>query len=108
MAADLDPNAHFLVRLRVYHPVIAVIVAVYSLYLVRILFEQNNGLARKFLAALVIAGILQLFLGLINLLLLVPVPTQLLHLLTADLVWVIYILTTATVLAKTHPASQTL
>jgi heme A synthase len=108
MVADLDPNAHFLVRLRVYHPVIAVTVAVYSLYLVRILFEQNNGIARKFLAALVVVGILQLMLGLINLLLLVPVPTQLLHLLTADLVWIIYILTTATVLAKTQPSSQTL
>jgi heme A synthase len=92
----------------VYHPVIAVTVAVYSLYLVRILFEQNNGIARKFLAALVVVGILQLMLGLINLLLLVPVPTQLLHLLTADLVWIIYILTTATVLAKTQPSSQTL
>jgi cytochrome c oxidase assembly protein subunit 15 len=72
------------------------------------LFDQNNGIARKFLTALVVVGILQLMLGLINLLLLVPVPTQLLHLLTADLVWIIYILTTATVLAKTQPSSQTL
>jgi heme a synthase len=108
IVADLDPNAHFLVRLRVYHPVIALMVALYSLYLVRMLFVQNNGVARKFLTALVVVGILQLMLGLINLLLLVPIPTQLLHLLTADLVWVIYILTTATVLAKTQPSTQTL
>jgi heme A synthase len=104
IVADLDPNAHFLVRLRVYHPVIAVMIAVYSLYLVRVLYKQNNGTARKFLAALVIVGILQLAIGLINLLLLVPIPTQLLHLLTADLVWIIYILTTAAVLAKTQPS----
>jgi heme A synthase len=100
LAADMDPNAHFLVRLRVYHPFIAVIVAMYSLYLVRYLFKTNNALARKFLAALVIVGITQLVIGLINLLLLVPIPTQLLHLLTADLVWIIYVLTTAAVLAK--------
>jgi heme A synthase len=100
LAADKDPNAHFLVRLRVYHPIIAIIFALYSLYLVRILFNQNKGTARKFLTALVVVGILQLGIGLINLLLLVPIPTQLLHLLTADLVWITYILTSAAILAK--------
>jgi len=100
ITADLDPNAHFLVRLRGYHPIIAVVIAIYSLNLVRMLFNQNNGMARKFLAALVIIGVVQLTLGLTNLLLLVPIPTQLLHLLTADLVWITYILTTAVLLAK--------
>lgn len=100
IVADLDPNAHFLVRLRVYHPAIAIVVALYSLYLVRTLFQQKNGMARKFLVALVVAGVAQLVLGLTNLLLLVPITTQLLHLLTADLVWIIYVLTTATILAK--------
>ena len=99
-SADLDPNAHFLVRLRVYHPIIAVVIAVYSLYLVRMLFNQNTGMARKFLTALVIIGVTQLTIGLTNLLLLVPIPTQLLHLFTADLVWITYVLTTAVLLAK--------
>jgi heme A synthase len=103
--SDLDQNAHFLVRLRVYHPLIAVVVAVYSLYLVRRLLEQNQGLARKFLTMLVGVGLLQLSIGLTNLLLLVPLATQLLHLLTADLVWVTYILTTATVLANPQPST---
>lgn len=102
--ADLDPNANFLIRLRVYHPVIAVTMAVYSLYLVRMLLNQHNGVARKFLVALVIVGSLQLAVGLTNLLLLVPIPTQILHLLTADLVWITYVLTTAAILAKTQPA----
>ena len=105
LAADMDPNSHFLVRLRVYHPIIAVTIAIYSLYLVRMLFNQNKGLARKFLTALVVVGIVQLAIGLINLLLLVPIPTQLLHLLTADLVWITYVLTTATVLAVPKPLS---
>jgi heme A synthase len=103
LAADLDPNAHFLVKLRVYHPIIALGIAVYSLYLVRMLYNQNKGVARKFLIMLVIVGVLQLVIGLINLLLLVPIPTQLLHLLTADLVWITYILTTAVLLAKPEP-----
>lgn len=105
LAADMDPNAHFLVRLRVYHPVIAVIIALYSLYLVRMLFNQNRGIAHKFLIALVVVGIVQLVIGLINLLLLVPIPTQLFHLFTADLVWITYILTAAILLAKPEPIS---
>jgi heme A synthase len=107
--ADLDPNAHFLVRLRVYHPIIAIVVAIYSLYLVRMLFSQNKGVARKFLTALVVIGIIQLAIGMTNLLLLVPIPTQLLHLLTADLVWITYILTTAVLLAKPEtPTTESL
>ena len=105
LAADLDPNAHFLVRLRVYHPVIAVIVAGYSLFLVRILFAQNKGMARKMLTLLVIVGMLQLSAGLINLLLLAPIPMQMIHLFSADLVWITYILTTATILAKPKPST---
>jgi heme A synthase len=100
ITGDLDPNAHFLVRLRVYHPIIAIVIAIYSLYLVRMLFKQNTGIARKFLTALVVIGVIQLAVGLTNLLLLVPIPTQLLHLLTADLVWITYVLTTAVLLAK--------
>jgi heme A synthase len=100
IAADLDPNAHFLIRLRVYHPVIAVVVAGYSLFLVRTLFIHNQGLARKLLALLIVVGIVQLSLGLINLLLLAPIPLQIIHLLSADLVWITYVLMAAAVLAK--------
>jgi heme A synthase len=106
IVADMDPNAHFLVRLRVYHPIIAVFIAGYSLYLVRMLFNQNQGLARKLLTALIVIGFVQLSAGLINLLLLAPISIQLIHLFTADLVWSTYILTTAAILAKPQPLSN--
>ena len=106
--ADMDPNAHFLVRLRVYHPIIAVLIAGYSLYLVRMLYNQNQGLARKMLIALVFIGVVQLSAGLINLLLLAPIAMQLIHLFTADLVWITYILTTAAILAKPQPLPNVL
>jgi heme A synthase len=106
IVADMDPNAHFLVRLRVYHPIIAVFIAGYSLYLVRMLFNQNQGLARKLLTALIVIGFVQLSAGLINLLLLAPISIQLIHLFTADLVWITYILTTAAILAKPQPLSN--
>jgi heme A synthase len=100
IAQELDSNAHFLVRLRVYHPIIAVLAAGYSLSLVRLLYAQTQGLARKLLLGLAAAGSLQLGAGLVNLLLLAPIPMQIVHLLTADLTWIIYILAAAAVLAK--------
>ncbi len=106
IAADRDPNAHFLVRLRVYHPIIAVFIAGYSLYLVRMLYNQYQRLARRLLTTLVIIGLVQLLAGLINLLLLAPISMQLVHLFTADLVWITYILTTAAILAKPQPLSN--
>ena len=105
IAADMAPNAHFLVRLRVYHPIIAIVVAVYSLSLVRLLYEKNQGLARKLLGTLVGVGLLQLIVGLTNLLLLAPIPMQLIHLLSADLVWIVYVLTSAVILAKPQTLS---
>ena len=106
IAADRDPNAHFLVRLRVYHPIIAVFIAGYSLYLVRMLYNQYQRLARRLLTILVIIGLVQLLAGLVNLLLLAPISMQLVHLFTADLVWITYILTTAAILAKPQPLSN--
>lgn len=104
IAQDLDPNAHFLVELRVYHPLIAVAVAFYSLYIVRTLYNLNRGLARRLLAGLAGIGALQLAVGLTNLLLLAPIPMQMIHLLTADLVWITYVLASAAILAKPQPA----
>ncbi len=100
IAQELDANAHFLIRLRVYHPILAVLIAVYSLYMVRILYGKTQGLARNLLLALTAAGCLQLAAGLINLILLAPIFMQIIHLLTADLTWMLYISTAAAMLAK--------
>ena len=85
---------------------IAVLIAGYSLYMVRMLYSQNRGLARKLLIALVVIGLVQLSAGLVNLLLLAPITMQLIHLFTADLVWITYILTTAVILAKPQSLSN--
>jgi len=106
LAADADQNAHFLVRLRVYHPVFAVFIAIFSLYVVRLLYGKNQGVARKLLATLVIAGTTQLLLGLVNLLLLAPIPMQIIHLLSADTTWIIYVLTSAAILAIPQSNNQ--
>ncbi len=97
-AQDIRPGAHFLIELRVYHPVIAILVAIYTLYLVRSLYNRNWGFSRKMLVTLFIVGGAQILVGVTNLLTLAPIPLQLFHLFMADMVWIFYILTTAVLL----------
>jgi heme A synthase len=89
VAQDFSPQAHFLIRLRVWHPLIAIIVAFYTLFLAGLvaMFRVTNRI-RKIAAYLALCFVLQLLAGLVNLILLAPVWMQIIHLLLADLVWI--------------------
>jgi len=93
LAEQSDPGAHFLIRLRIYHPIIAIVVGVYSLYLARYLYGQFSGDTGKRLS--VILGtliVIQWLAGVTNVLLLAPVWMQVVHLFLADSVWISYVL----------------
>lgn len=91
-----DPNANFLINLRVVHPVIAILVGLYSLYLARGVWQNTSQPRTRRLAALLAAlVVIQWSAGVTNVLLLAPHWMQLLHLFLADLVWISYLLLTA-------------
>lgn len=98
---DFEATAHFLVRLRVWHPVIAIGVGFYVLFLagVAAMWEENRTI-RKFAMVVIGLVIVQWLAGLLNILLLVPVWMQLVHLLLADSVWVFWVLLSANVFAR--------
>jgi heme A synthase len=100
LAQDSDPNVHFLLRLRIYHPIIAIFVGVYTLSLASYIYGTFNGRTSRRLA-LTLAGlvVVQLTAGGINLLLLAPIWMQILHLLLADLLWISYVLLSASTLS---------
>ncbi len=102
---ELSPTAHFLVRLRIWHPVIAVLVGVYVFVLAGWLrgAAPEAWHATRRVQAIFLA---QLAVGAVNVLLLAPVWLQLVHLLVADLLWVAFVLLSARVLAApvtAHP-----
>ncbi len=86
---DLSPTAHLLVRLRVLHPMFAVLVACGMLVLAlgAMLRDSRAKVAQlgRLLGILILG---QLGVGVVNLLLLAPIPLQLVHLVMADLVWI--------------------
>jgi heme A synthase len=101
IADDLSPAAHFLQQLRVIHPIVAVLVAVFLLYARRaIALRRPSPEAKRLSNALGALLVTQLALGFINVALLAPVWMQIVHLLFADLVWIAFTLLAATALAE--------
>ncbi len=88
LPGGLDEAEHFLTRLRVAHPIVAVVVGVYVARLAwnrRI--DERSGRRRSSVVLLAFLAI-QFAAGPLNIALLTPVWLQLVHLLLADLVWV--------------------
>jgi len=89
LRADSSATAHLLIRLRVLHPAFALLTGLYLCVMVWAAGKQRPGAAETIWARTVIGLVLvQLSLGLLNLLLLAPVAIQLAHLLLADLLWI--------------------
>jgi cytochrome c oxidase assembly protein subunit 15 len=112
---DMSPTAHVLLRLRVLHPVLAVLVGagvVFSSALVARLRPSPE--VRRAAGLLGVLYAVQLVAGLVNLVLLAPVWMQLVHLLLADGVWIVLVRLSAAGLAadaprvdeKQHPVSM--
>jgi len=105
---DFEASSHFLIRLRVWHPFVAVGVGAYLIFLAQQLNAARPSVyVNRASWALRILYVLQLGAGILNLILLVPVAMQLIHLLLAELVWITLILLTAVTLAQSpQPAAK--
>lgn len=90
---DFSPSAHFLVRLRLWHPILALLTGFYLIFislLLRMFYEELW--IKRFSLLLIFIVVLQLIAGLLNLLLLAPVWMQIVHLFFADLLWILFVL----------------
>ena len=104
---DLSATKHFLVRLRVMHPVLAVLSSLYLLWLSsRFIARERASSVRRFGVALSVAIASQLALGLLNIALAAPGWIQLLHLLLAQGVWIALVLLCASALAAPSSLSS--
>jgi heme a synthase len=74
-AADLDPASHFLIRLRIWHPILAAVAGLVAVVTYRTPLVTGLVLAQ--------AG-----LGVMNLLMLAPLPLQMAHLLGSNILWI--------------------
>jgi heme A synthase len=87
LTQELAPGAHFLLRLRVWHPFIAVAVGLYVLLLTRLILRSRPVAADRLAQGVAVLVVVQLVAGAFNVALLAPVWMQLLHLFLACAVW---------------------
>lgn len=96
LAQDFAPTSHILLRLRTWHPFLAIAAGLYWLHLAQESRRRTRaGATRREPGAAHAVSLIvfvQLLVGLLNLALLAPVALQLLHLLLADLLWIAAVL----------------
>ncbi|NNF64987.1 MAG: heme A synthase [Acidimicrobiia bacterium] len=85
---DLSASSSFLVNLRVIHPVLAVGVAGFVIWVTQ---RFRDGAPRLATSVIVVVG-LQVLAGFVNVALLAPVWMQVVHLLLADVLWIAMVL----------------
>jgi heme A synthase len=103
---DFSPTAHFLIRLRIYHPLLAMLTGAFCLFVaIWTKGRAQSAFTRRFSAALFLSVLAQIGLGFLNVYLLAPIWMQLLHLLVSDLLWISLVLLACAVLGG--PATQT-
>ncbi|MFC1922495.1 COX15/CtaA family protein [Chloroflexota bacterium] len=104
---DFSSAAHFLIRLRILHPTIAILVSAYLFVLVNWVFGKEKKGNNIFLGRIIIVLLLlQLLAGFINVILLAPEWMQLVHLLLSDLVWISLVLFAAASLNRVSLVSS--
>jgi heme A synthase len=105
LQSDFSSTAHYLIRLRVYHPGIAISIGIYLL-LVTLYFRRqtNSPSVQQLTNGLFVLYFAQILLGIINVALLAPVWIQIVHLLVSNLVWITYVFLSSEILSSLLPS----
>lgn len=102
LAKDFSQTSHILLRLRLSHPILSILVSVYLIFLAGWLKKkfENSPSVTRWSNALSVLIIIQIAFGALTLLTLAPILMQLGHLLLADLIWISFVLMSANVLSE--------
>jgi heme A synthase len=104
---DFSATSHFLLQLRVIHPILAVLLGVYSIVAGALAAAWRPNRATRRLAWMLgaIFGA-QIVVGVVNVALLAPIFMQLIHLFMADMVWITLVLAAAAALSERAPLHE--
>ncbi|MFN0277117.1 MAG: COX15/CtaA family protein [Pyrinomonadaceae bacterium] len=94
---DFSPTSHLLLRLRLLHPITAILTSVFLIFLTGWLAKEcgNEKKISRWSNVLSILVLVQIAFGSATLLMMAPIVMQLGHLLLADLIWISYVLFSA-------------
>jgi len=100
---DETPIAALLVSIRAIHPAIAIGGGAVIFYLVHLAATQATGTTEKLALAIQCVIALQFLVGILNIVLLTPLETQIIHLTLADALWLLILIFSAHTLATLTP-----
>ena len=108
MAKDFSPTSHILLRLRLLHPITAIITSVFLIFLTGWLAKErgNDKKVSRWSNVLSVLVLAQIGFGSLTLLMLAPIILQLGHLLFADAIWISYVLFAAGFLSSEKPVVE--
>jgi cytochrome c oxidase assembly protein subunit 15 len=92
---ELSSEAPWLVQIRVIHPVVAIAVGFGVAYLVMRLSAKAVDRTKRMAGIIMGLVALQVFAGLVNVMLATPLETQIVHLAIADAMWIAYVVFSA-------------
>jgi heme A synthase len=96
LAQEFAPATHFLLRLRMAHPPLAILLGLFLLYAASsVVRVRPSAPVKRTAAAVAVLVLAQLLAGALNVALAAPVSMQLVHLLLANLLWIALVLMTA-------------
>jgi len=100
VAKDLSSASNVLVRLRLLHPIVAILTSVFLVFLTGWLAkEQDQPAVKRWSNVLAVLVLAQIAFGAATLFLLAPIIMQLGHLFLADAIWISYVLLAASFLS---------
>lgn len=94
------PAAPLLLRLRVIHPIVAIVGGIFVAWVAVRLTTDASQRSKRLSMALTLIVFSQMFVGIANIFLLTPLYMQVIHLMVADLLWIVFVVFGATVLEK--------
>jgi heme A synthase len=106
VVVEETPIASILVSIRGIHPALAIGGGIAVFLIVRYLAVGASGTARRL--ALIVQGTVwaQFVIGMLNIVLLTPMESQVIHLLMADVLWITYLFFVADLLAEPAPVAS--
>lgn len=106
VSAEFSGDAPWLLQVRIFHPLIAIGVGLGVAYLVMRLAPTATSRTKRLGSAVGGLIVVQLFIGLVNVMLAAPLETQVIHLAIADAIWIVYLIFGASLLGEQARAER--
>ncbi len=100
ISAEFGPTAPALLRLRIIHPIVAVAGGMFVAWIATKFAMSKSSATRRVAAAVMLVVLSQVFIGIGNVFLLTPLGVQVIHLMVADALWILFVLLSAMVLSE--------